>query len=134
MSNRLAAQAMPSTLLQGETPHLIDEWQVAPVLWDAVRFAVDQRGGMGHFILTGSATSPDALAGSQRLDARLAGDDHRRHQGERLHGVGHLQRLCQKVDESKVGSPSFRMVLTGTAFAYVRDDGTIVCPLGALKP
>lgn len=58
-SYRMAAQTMPSTLLQGETPHLIDEWQVAPVLWDAVRFAVDQRGGMGHFILTGSATPPD---------------------------------------------------------------------------
>lgn len=58
-SYRMAAQTMPSTLLQGETPRLIDEWQVAPVLWDAVRFAVDQRGGMGHFILTGSATPPE---------------------------------------------------------------------------
>ncbi len=58
-SYRMAAQTMPSTLLEGETPRLIDEWQVAPVLWDAVRFAVDQRGGMGHFILTGSATPPE---------------------------------------------------------------------------
>ena len=58
-SYRKAALALPSLLLEGETPHLIDEWQVAPVLWDAVRFAVDQRGGMGHFILTGSATPPD---------------------------------------------------------------------------
>ena len=48
MSNRLAAQAMPSTLLQGETPHLIDEWQVAPVLWDAVRFAEFPHGVDGH--------------------------------------------------------------------------------------
>ena len=58
-SYRKTALTMPSLLLDGETPHLIDEWQVAPVLWDAVRFAVDQRGGMGHFILTGSATPPD---------------------------------------------------------------------------
>ena len=58
-SYRKTALAMPSLLLEGETPHLIDEWQVTPVLWDAVRFAVDQRGGMGHFILTGSATPPD---------------------------------------------------------------------------
>lgn len=50
------AQAMPSLLLRGKTPHLVDEWQVAPVLWDAVRSEVDLRGGMGHFILTGSAT------------------------------------------------------------------------------
>ena len=53
------AQAMPSLLLQGTSPRLIDEWQVAPVLWDAVRDEVDKRGGMGHFILTGSATPPD---------------------------------------------------------------------------
>ena len=59
VSYRKTALAMPSLLLEGETPHLIDEWQMAPVLWDAVRFAVDERGGMGHFILTGSATPPD---------------------------------------------------------------------------
>lgn len=53
------AQAMPSLLLRGKTPHLVDEWQVAPVLWDAVRSEVDLRGGMGHFILTGSATPSD---------------------------------------------------------------------------
>ena len=44
----------PSLLLKGDTPRLIDEWQVAPVLWDAVRHAVDQRGEMGQFILTAS--------------------------------------------------------------------------------
>lgn len=50
-----AVAAKPSILLEGETPRLLDEWQVAPVLWDAVRFAVDQRGQVGQFILTGSA-------------------------------------------------------------------------------
>jgi predicted AAA+ superfamily ATPase len=49
----------PSVLLEGKTPRLIDEWQTAPVLWDGVRFTVDQRGGAGHFILTGSAASSD---------------------------------------------------------------------------
>ena len=48
------AMVKPSLLLNGDTPRLIDEWQMAPVLWDAVRFAVDQRGEMGQFILTGS--------------------------------------------------------------------------------
>jgi predicted AAA+ superfamily ATPase len=48
----------PSLLLEGKTPRLIDEWQDAPILWDGVRFAVDQRGGQGHFILTGSAVPP----------------------------------------------------------------------------
>lgn len=45
----------PSLLLAGATPRLIDEWQIAPKLWDAVRFEVDHRGEEGQFILTGSA-------------------------------------------------------------------------------
>ena len=44
----------PSIILKGETPRLIDEWQDAPILWDAVRSAVDQRQLKGQFILTGS--------------------------------------------------------------------------------
>lgn len=44
----------PSLLLKGENPRLIDEWQDAPILWDAVRTAVDERQEEGLFILTGS--------------------------------------------------------------------------------
>lgn len=50
------AEVKPSLLLNGETPRLIDEWQMAPTLWDAVRNAVDERGEAGQFILTGSTT------------------------------------------------------------------------------
>ena len=50
------AGTKPSILLKGETPRLIDEWQVAPVLWDAVRTAVDSRSKSGQFILTGSTS------------------------------------------------------------------------------
>ena len=53
------AQLSPSTLLRGETPRLLDEWQIAPELWDAVRFEVDHRGVPGQFILTGSAVPAD---------------------------------------------------------------------------
>ncbi len=49
------ADLNPSLLLVGETPRLIDEWQIAPKLWDAVRFEVDHRGEEGQFILTGSS-------------------------------------------------------------------------------
>lgn len=45
----------PKLLLEGDTPRLLDEWQVAPELWDAVRFEVDMRNAPGQFILTGSA-------------------------------------------------------------------------------
>ena len=55
------ADTKPSLVLEGDPPLLLDEWQVAPVLWDAVRFAVDKRGLMGQFILTGSATPSDNL-------------------------------------------------------------------------
>ena len=54
-----AADTKPSLLLKGETPRLLDEWQTAPVLWDAVRYAVDMRGEAGQFILTGSAVPKD---------------------------------------------------------------------------
>ncbi|MDR0976661.1 MAG: DUF4143 domain-containing protein [Prevotellaceae bacterium] len=52
---RLFADANPEMILNGDTPRLIDEWQQTPKLWDQIRFAVDHRKGMGHFILTGSA-------------------------------------------------------------------------------
>lgn len=54
--NLQLAQVNPDLLLDGDTPRLIDEWQIAPELWDAVRFTVDHREGEGHFILTGSVT------------------------------------------------------------------------------
>lgn len=57
-SNLIMADINPSKLLEGETPRLIDEWQIAPKLWDAVRFEVDHRENYGHFILTGSAVPP----------------------------------------------------------------------------
>lgn len=53
------AQTQMSTLLEGDVPRLLDEWQEIPELWDAVRFAVDRRQTQGQFILTGSATPPD---------------------------------------------------------------------------
>lgn len=60
-SNQALADTKPSLLLKGEKPRLIDEWQMAPVLWDAVRFEVDKRGEAGQFILTGSAVPSDHL-------------------------------------------------------------------------
>lgn len=58
-ANLIAADINPSKLLEGETPRLIDEWQIAPKLWDAVRFEVDHRKNLGQFILTGSAVPSD---------------------------------------------------------------------------
>ncbi len=52
--NLKMAELDPALLLEGDTPRLIDEWQLAPQLWDAVRFAVDKRDQFNQFILTGS--------------------------------------------------------------------------------
>ena len=55
------ARTKPSLLLEGEKPRLIDEWQEAPVLWDAVRMSVDKLQKEGLYILTGSTTVNDKL-------------------------------------------------------------------------
>ncbi|MBD5321917.1 MAG: ATP-binding protein [Bacteroides sp.] len=55
----LFSEENPELILDGDTPRLIDEWQLAPSLWDAVRYTVDHRKGMGQFILTGSAKPAD---------------------------------------------------------------------------
>lgn len=57
--NVMMASLNPKRLLNGTCPRLIDEWQIAPKLWDAVRFEVDHRGELGQFILTGSAVPPE---------------------------------------------------------------------------
>ena len=54
------ADTKPSLLLQGDKPRLIDEWQLAPVLWDAVRVSVDRSSEKGLYILTGSVVKDDS--------------------------------------------------------------------------
>ena len=72
--NIMLTDMQPSLLLQGATPRLIDEWQIAPKLWDAVRFEVDQRDEFNQFLLTGSSVPPSftdiTLTGTGRI-ARL---------------------------------------------------------------
>ena len=52
---REIAEVSPGVLLEGEVPRLIDEWQIAPNIWNSVRYEVDERDEFGQFILTGSA-------------------------------------------------------------------------------
>ena len=81
-SNRTLAQTCPDKLLEGATPRLIDEWQEGPLLWDAVRSAVD-RGGRGMFILTGSAVPPEV-------------DDDSPERVPRHSGTGRIARLTMR--------------------------------------
>ena len=55
-ANRELARLDLAQALKGDAPHLIDEWQEIPALWDAVRYAVDQETDAGRFVLTGSST------------------------------------------------------------------------------
>ena len=66
---RLSAEADPRTVLQGDRPHVIDDWQDVPEIWDAVRASVDEQAGKpGQYILTGSS-----MAGKERVHHSGAG-------------------------------------------------------------
>ena len=69
--NLVTADIAPQDLLAGEAPRLLDEWQIAPQIWDAIRFEVDHREGNGHFILTGSSVpvndEDEESAGEKRM-------------------------------------------------------------------
>jgi len=70
---RAAVALNPALVLDGETPRLIDEWQVEPAIWNQIRRAVDDRGEPGQFILSGSAIPADDVtrhSGAGRI-ARL---------------------------------------------------------------
>ena len=56
------AESAPQLLLDGATPRLIDEWQLAPVVWNAIRHAIDDRSAPAQFILAGSARPADDIA------------------------------------------------------------------------
>lgn len=58
-NNLRIAEINVKPLLSGDRPRLIDEWQIVPKFWDAIRFDVDHSKGFGHYILTGSAVPPD---------------------------------------------------------------------------
>lgn len=110
---RRAAEIEPALVLAGETPRLIDEWQVVPSIWNHVRRAVDARGKTGQFILTGSSVPPDDIT--------------------RHTGAGRLSRVRMRpmtLFESGVskGSVSLAAVLDGT-YSRAPDPGLTIVQL-----
>lgn len=102
------ADLNPATLLQGEVPRLIGEWQLAPKLWDAVVHLKNGRYGL--------------------IEIKLGGDKMIEE------GATNLIKLKEKIDSDKMHNPSFMMVLCGVApFAYKRSDGVMVVPIGCLR-
>ncbi len=70
--NLKMAEIDPALLLEGDTPRLIDEWQLAPQLWDAVRFEVDKRDQFNQFILTGSSVPVADMTTSHSGTGRIS--------------------------------------------------------------
>lgn len=113
------ADTKPSLLLRGSVPRLIDEWQMAPVLWDAVRFEVDKRNENGQFILTGSAVPADnvvAHTGTGRI-SRLLMRPMSLYESQESNGTVSLADLfAQKADIESVSDLSIEKI----AFAMCR--------------
>jgi len=59
---REQATLVPQVVLQGDTPRLLDEWQLVPSIWNAVRSEIDRRSEKGQFILTGSSSPSDDIS------------------------------------------------------------------------
>ena len=70
--NLKMAELEPALLLEGKTPRLIDEWQLAPPIWDAVRFEVDKRDAFNQFILTGSSVPIGDMTTSHSGTGRIS--------------------------------------------------------------
>ena len=71
-ANLILAETNPEMILEGDVPRLIDEWQLAPTLWDSARFFVSRRGEPGQFIFTGSAVPADLSAITHSGTGRFA--------------------------------------------------------------
>ena len=72
---RVAAEVDPDSILAGEEPRLLDEWQLVRGIWNPMRHACDRRGGFGHFLLTGSQNPPDDITEHLRRRASRPGSD-----------------------------------------------------------
>ncbi len=72
VQNIKMAEIKPSVLLSGSKPRLIDEWQLAPTLWDSIRFSIDHGDGEGSYILTGSSIPADLSKAEHSGTGRFA--------------------------------------------------------------
>ena len=105
-SNTSLARADPTLMLEGERPHVIDEWQRAPGIWNAVRHAVDVKRGMrGAFILTGSSTP--LAEGEKQWDAEA------RHSGAGRIGRIHMAPMTLSESEDSTAEVSLAGLFRG---------------------
>lgn len=117
----LTAQTKPSLLLEGDKPRLIDEWQMAPVLWDAVRTSVDELNKEGLYLLTGSTTVDESIimhSGTGRI-ARLKMYPMSLFESKESNGTISLEKLFNDKNYSIDGVKS-NLTIEGLIFATCR--------------
>ncbi len=152
VSARLVAEIHPNAILEGREPRLLDEWQLAPEVWNQVRAAGDDGRRPGRFMVIRDlrvyAQSARARVAHYRDSAGLEIDAIvERRDGAwiaievKLGGdiavdaaASALLKLRDKVDADHVGSPSNLIVVTATGFGYLRPDGVQVLPITVLGP
>lgn len=103
-SNRMLAELEPYTVLKGDAPRLIDEWQEVPALWDATRAFVDKSGSKGQLILTGSSTPVNKgilHSGTGRIKSIRMNTMSLYESGDSS-GLFSLKDLCENKFESKI--------------------------------
>lgn len=103
-SNRMLAELEPYTVLKGDAPRLIDEWQEVPALWDATRSFVDESGNKGQIILTGSSTPVNKgvlHSGTGRIKSIRMNTMSLYESGDSSGDIS-LKDLCENKFESKV--------------------------------
>ena len=107
---RALAVVAPRLVLDGPEPRLLDEWQLAPEIWNQVRHACDEAQRRGRFLLTGSAVPPD---------------DHTRHSGAGRMARVRLRPMSLFETGESTGDVSLGALLGGERIAAPRPDATL---------
>ena len=109
------ANIRPRDLLLGDNPRLLDEWQIAPQLWDAIRFEVDHRKGQGHFILTGSSVPIQ-----EDDDEDIPENQKIRHSGTGRFGWLRMRPMALYESGESTGTISLKELFTAPEMIYAK--------------
>ena len=109
------ANIHPRDLLIGDNPRLLDEWQIAPQLWDTIRFEVDHRKGQGHFILTGSSVPIQ-----EEEDEDIPENQKIRHSGTGRFGWLRMRPMALYESGESNGTISLKELFTAPEMIYAK--------------
>lgn len=113
------ANIRPRDLLIGDNPRLLDEWQIAPQLWNTIRFEVDHRKGQGHFILTGSSVPIQ-----EDDDEDIPENQKIRHSGTGRFGWLRMRPMALYESGESNGTVSLRELFSAPEMIYAKSELT----------